>query len=65
VIGGLLKGIAKGIIFAKANPEAAIQIHWQVFPESKSTEMTEADVLTEAALILTYCLRRVQKEGGK
>ena len=36
------RGIAKAMVFTAANPEAAVRIHWEVFPESrpkgKSTE---------------------------
>lgn len=38
----LQRAIMKGIVFAKANPEAAVRIHWQEYPESKPTVDEEA-----------------------
>jgi NitT/TauT family transport system substrate-binding protein len=32
---GLGRGFAKGTVFALTNPEAAVKIHWKIYPESK------------------------------
>ena len=39
----LAQGYAKGTVFAIANPEAAIRILWEVFPQTKATGKDEAD----------------------
>src|SRR5215216_2225519 len=33
----LVQGYAKGSVFAIANPEAAVRITWEVFPQTKAT----------------------------
>lgn len=33
----IARGVAKATAFAEANPEAAIKLHWQVYPESKQS----------------------------
>jgi NitT/TauT family transport system substrate-binding protein len=43
----LAQGYAKGTIFAIANPEAAIRILWEVFPQSKPTGKDEATALAD------------------
>ena len=41
------QGYAKGTIFAIANPEAAIRILWEVFPQTKATGKDEATALKD------------------
>jgi NitT/TauT family transport system substrate-binding protein len=43
----LAQGYAKGTVFAIANPEAAIRILWEVFPQTKSTGKSEADAMRD------------------
>jgi NitT/TauT family transport system substrate-binding protein len=43
----LAKGYAMGTVFAMANPEAAIHILWDVFPQTKSTGKDEATALRD------------------
>ena len=46
----LAQGYAKGTVFALNNPEAAIRILWEVFPQTRSPGKSEADALR------CYCL---------
>ena len=39
------RGIAEGSTFVKANPECALRIHWQMYPQSKPAGLSEADAL--------------------
>ena len=41
----LAQGYAKGTVFAIANPEAAIRILWEVYPQTKATGKDEATAL--------------------
>lgn len=41
------KGYAMGTVFAFANPEAAIRIVWEVFPQTKATGKDEATALKD------------------
>jgi NitT/TauT family transport system substrate-binding protein len=43
----LAKGYAMGTVFAMANPEAAIRILWEEFPQTKSTGKDEATALRD------------------
>ena len=43
----LAQGYAKGTMFAIANPEAAIRILWEVFPQTKATGKDEATALRD------------------
>ena len=41
------QGYAKGTIFSIANPEAAVRILWEVFPQTKPTGKDEATALAD------------------
>ncbi len=43
----LVQGYAKGTIFAINNPEAAIRILWEVFPQTKATGKDEATAMRD------------------
>lgn len=48
----LAQGYAKGTVFAIANPEAAIRILWEVYPQTKATGKDEATALRDDLLTL-------------
>ncbi len=48
----LFRGMAKSTIFAATNPELAIRMHWQVYPETKPKGKLEADALREALNVI-------------
>jgi NitT/TauT family transport system substrate-binding protein len=41
------RGYAMGTVFAIANPEAAVRILWEVFPQTKATGKSEVDALRD------------------
>lgn len=43
----LVQGYAKGTVFAIANPEAAIRILWEVYPQTKATGKDEATAMKD------------------
>ncbi len=43
----LARGYAMGTVFALANPEAAIRILWEVYPQTKATGKDEATALRD------------------
>ena len=43
----LAKGYAKGTIFAMANPEAAIRILWEVYPQTRPTGKDDATAIRD------------------
>jgi NitT/TauT family transport system substrate-binding protein len=48
----LARGYAKGTAFAIANPEAAIRILWEVYPQTKATGKDEATAMRDDLLTL-------------
>jgi len=63
----LVQGYAKGSVFAIANPEAAIRILWEVFPQTKSTGKSEADAMRDDIKTLEARARswRLESVGAK
>jgi NitT/TauT family transport system substrate-binding protein len=48
----LAHGYAMGTVFAMANPEAAIRILWEIYPQTKATGKDEATALRDDLLTL-------------
>ena len=55
---GFLRGLAKGSLFFYTNPEAALQIHWVLYPESKPKGMSDAEA---TALMIKVLKARAPK----
>jgi NitT/TauT family transport system substrate-binding protein len=49
---GMARGYAKGTIFTSANPEAAVRIVYEVFPQTKPTGKDEATAVREDVKVL-------------
>jgi NitT/TauT family transport system substrate-binding protein len=49
---GLFRGVAKSTVFARANPELAIRLHWELYPESKPKGKSEEDAMREALYVI-------------
>ena len=47
-----VRGIAKGVEFTFENPDAAIRIHWKIYPESKPKGMSEEEALKFSLAVL-------------
>jgi NitT/TauT family transport system substrate-binding protein len=41
----IVKGANMAIVFAKANPECAVKLHWEYWPETKPSDMDDAAAL--------------------
>lgn len=52
VMVGLARGVAKATLFAHENPEAAVKLHWQVYPESKPVGVDDDVALEQAVAVL-------------
>lgn len=48
----LLRGIARSTVFAATNPEAAIRLHWELYPETRPKGKSDADALREALHVI-------------
>jgi NitT/TauT family transport system substrate-binding protein len=58
------KGYAMGEVFAFANPEAAIKILWEVYPQTKATGKDEAAAMTDDLLTLKARMENWKLSAG-
>jgi NitT/TauT family transport system substrate-binding protein len=58
---GFARGVAKATVFGLANPEAAVRIHWKMYPETKPQTGDEAKALKDAIHVFEsrFMLQRV------
>jgi NitT/TauT family transport system substrate-binding protein len=63
----LASGYARGTVFAMANPEAAVRILWDVFPQTRSTGKDEATALADdvRTLLARAEAWKLEKSGAK
>jgi NitT/TauT family transport system substrate-binding protein len=61
----MAQGIAKSVIFTRANPEAAVRLHWQAFPTSKPVNLPEDQALKNSVHVLNSRLSKYNVEGRK
>jgi NitT/TauT family transport system substrate-binding protein len=61
VLVGFARGIAKATVFGLANPEAAVRIHWKMYPQTKPQTGDEAKALKDALNVFNarFMLQRV------
>ena len=60
----LAQGFAKGTLFTIANPEAAIRILWEIYPQTKPTSKDEAVALRDELNILATRIPKWKPEAG-
>jgi NitT/TauT family transport system substrate-binding protein len=60
----MAQGYAMGTVFAMANPEAAIRILWEVFPQTKATGKDEATAMRDDMKTLEARARNWRLEAG-
>jgi NitT/TauT family transport system substrate-binding protein len=53
----ILRGITKGIVYAKAHPEAAVKMHWKVYPLAKQQGKSDEDALKNDVAIIKSALK--------
>jgi NitT/TauT family transport system substrate-binding protein len=61
VLVGFARGVAKATVFGLANPEAAVRIHWKMYPETRPQTGDEAKALKDALNVFNarFMLQRV------
>jgi NitT/TauT family transport system substrate-binding protein len=64
VLVGFARGVAKATVFGLANPEAAVRIHWKMYPETKPQTGDEAKALKDALNVFNarFMLQRVDNQ---
>ena len=67
VLIGVARGIAKATVFGVANPEAAVRIHWKLYPASKPQSGDDAKLLKDALHVFNarFDLQRVDTREDK
>lgn len=68
LIVGLCRGIAKAVHFGLHNPDAAIQMHWKLYPQSKPQVTDETKLMADSRRVFmarfsSYELRGTKKYG--
>ncbi len=67
VLVGFARGISKAILFGLTNPEAAVRIHWKLYPQTRPQAGDEAKLLKEAMHVFNarFDLQRVDNRQDK
>ena len=67
VLVGFARGVAKATLFGLTNPEAAVRIHWKLYPQTRPQGMDEAKALKEALHVVDsrFELQRVDNRTDK
>ena len=60
----LAQGYAKGTLFAMTNPEAAIRILWELYPQTRSTGKDEATALRDDVKVLSARMQSWKLDKG-
>jgi NitT/TauT family transport system substrate-binding protein len=63
VLIGIARGIAKAQVFFATNPEAAVRIHWKVYPQSAPREGITEKSVNEEATVLSVRNRHYSKDA--
>lgn len=58
------RGVAKSQVFMETNPEAAVRINWEVYPESKPAGVSDEEAMAQAMTILEKRLSYVEAIDG-
>lgn len=61
---GLARGVAKSILFAQTNPEAAVRIHWKIYPATKPRGVSDEEAMRRSLMPLQARLKNVDMPGG-
>lgn len=63
--GKFLRGMAKGTVYALANPAAAARLHFRVFPEAKDRTVSEEEAITRGRTIVDARLATARPPAGR
>lgn len=58
------RGVAKATVYAKANPEAAVRVHWAMFPVTKQRGVSEEAAMRRSILPMQARLANVHDVEG-
>ena len=63
----MARGVAKATVFGLTNPEAAVRIHWKVYPQTRPQGVEEPKALRDAINVFNsrFELQRVDNRADK
>jgi NitT/TauT family transport system substrate-binding protein len=64
VLGRALRAIQKSLVFSFANPQAALQIMWQAYPETKPQAVVRDVALKQDIEVLNACLEPMRIDAA-
>lgn len=64
-LAGFLRAFSKSIVFAKANPKAAVELAWKTHPEAKPKTPDQDKALRDAVFLLERSLSIMSRVDGK
>ncbi len=62
---GFFRALAKSSLFACSNVDAAIRLHWELYPEGKPKGRTDAQAMEEARAIMNVRIRKWLPQPGQ
>jgi len=67
ILVGFARGVAKATLFGLSNPEAAVRIHWKLYPQTRPQGVEEQKALKEALHVFDarFELQRVDNRADK
>jgi NitT/TauT family transport system substrate-binding protein len=67
ILVGFARGVAKATLFGLTNPEAAVRIHWKLYPQTRPQGVEEQKALKEALHVFEsrFELQRVDNRADK
>ena len=65
VVEKVMRCAAEGTVYTQANPEAAVRGHWAVYPDTKPSNMSEAEAMRQARHIVDTRLRFLELREGE
>ena len=52
IVVGFVRGMVKGLLFAKSNPECAVKAFWKGHPDNKPTDLADAEAMAQNVSVL-------------
>jgi NitT/TauT family transport system substrate-binding protein len=67
ILVGFARGVAKATLFGLSNPEAAVRIHWKLYPQTRPQGVDDAKALKDALNVFDsrFVLQRVDNRADK
>ena len=64
-VAALMKGFAEATLFAESNRTAALEVHWKMFPDSKTTGISQAEAIKQGLLSVSHRFDKYTVPSGQ